>query len=412
MIGVWIALGTVAVFAALELGIRLYCRRKRTAPYTIEHPWHLPDEDLCHAFKPHFVGRISDRHCSARINNHGLRGKDFSVPKPDGVYRVLCLGDLRTYGLYVEDAGSYPAQLERLLEGRVEAKRVEVLNAGILYYSSHQGLCFLEKKGLAFEPDLVTIAFGYNDRRFVPSPAENDNPAWFRRQAREFRWRRRFRRSYAITSAITLARNLLGKQSVRNDFERLESRRAPDFNCRVDTAVYRENLRAIAKRCTEHGVPCIFLNLVEVPTVTEAFRLCEQLRAKGRYDEALAALAPARELHGGAGEAWFEALAEYEAGTTLESAGRESEAARAFEHSARAAALWKVMSGGIFVRHAGEYLQIAREVAAEIGAPCVDVEQAFAGRPDLFADYFQLTAEGHRLIAETLLRIILDLSLN
>jgi hypothetical protein len=195
---------------------------------------------------------------------------------------------------------------------------------------------------------------------------------------------------------------------VRYDFDRLDSWRVPDFHCRVDVEAYRENLRAIARLCEDGGIPCIFLNLIEVPTVTRAFRRCEQCRSEGRYADSLNAIIPACELHGGAAEEWFEALAIYQTGLTMEAAGEKDKARECFERSAQAASLWKVMSGGILVRHAEEYLQIAREVAAEFGVPCVETKPDFAERPDLFADYFQVTAEGHRLIAQALAKSILE----
>ena len=49
------------------------------------------------------------------INSKGTRGADFSVPKPAGEFRVVCVGDstVEGYGLPVQD--SFPALLEQIL---------------------------------------------------------------------------------------------------------------------------------------------------------------------------------------------------------------------------------------------------------------------------------------------------------
>lgn len=107
---------------------------------------------------------------SLRVNSIGLRGPEIAVPKPPGVLRILCIGDSATFGiqgifpkLYV---GNYPETLGILLAAR-GFSRVEVINAGVIGYSSSHGLRFLATQGLELEPDIVTVRFGFNDH--VPS---------------------------------------------------------------------------------------------------------------------------------------------------------------------------------------------------------------------------------------------------
>jgi lysophospholipase L1-like esterase len=85
-------------------------------------------------------------------------------------YRILTLGDSCTFGLGVDDAQTWPAQLQQLLNA--DGDRVEVINAGVPGYSAFQGRRFLEKEGLHLAPDLVIAGFGFNDREVWASRSD------------------------------------------------------------------------------------------------------------------------------------------------------------------------------------------------------------------------------------------------
>ncbi len=91
-------------------------------------------------------------------NSHGCYGPEFSTAKPAGVYRIVCLGDSCTH--FGPD--SYPDILRAVLEKQAPGK-FEVINAGVIGYTSHQGLQLLNSKLLQWSPDLVTVYFGWND---------------------------------------------------------------------------------------------------------------------------------------------------------------------------------------------------------------------------------------------------------
>lgn len=85
-----------------------------------------------HSVPGHFDVRVS-------INGQRFRGpREYAVRPPPGVTRVAVLGDSMTFGWGVEDAETYPAQLERMLVERA-AGGYEVINAG------YPGTCLGEK---------------------------------------------------------------------------------------------------------------------------------------------------------------------------------------------------------------------------------------------------------------------------
>jgi lysophospholipase L1-like esterase len=92
-----------------------------------------------------------------RHNAFGFRSPEIPLEKPDGVCRVLVLGDSFTYGVGVENEETFVARIEEL------DPRLQVINAGVNGYGTAQELLTLTEKGLEFEPDLVIVAFFWND---------------------------------------------------------------------------------------------------------------------------------------------------------------------------------------------------------------------------------------------------------
>lgn len=96
-----------------------------------------------------------------RNNRAGFRDRDHDPAKPDGVFRLAVLGDSFTearalpleetfWSVAGRDLGACPAM------GGAE---VEVLNFGVSGYGTAQQLITLRDQVLAYEPDLVLLAF-------------------------------------------------------------------------------------------------------------------------------------------------------------------------------------------------------------------------------------------------------------
>jgi lysophospholipase L1-like esterase len=100
---------------------------------------------------------------SVSLNSRGFRGGEFSKEKKPGVVRILCIGDSWTFGANVDDAAAWPRRLETRLAEEYGPARFEVLNLGVMGYSSFQGLELLRRTGMELDPDLVLIGFGMND---------------------------------------------------------------------------------------------------------------------------------------------------------------------------------------------------------------------------------------------------------
>jgi lysophospholipase L1-like esterase len=99
------------------------------------------------------------------VNARGLRGPDMP-PKAQGELRILSLGESTTFAAGMPYEQCYSHMLERLLDEDGRGRPVRVINGGVPGYSLFQGFQYLKHRGVALEPDVVMIYFGFND--FLP----------------------------------------------------------------------------------------------------------------------------------------------------------------------------------------------------------------------------------------------------
>jgi Flp pilus assembly protein TadD/lysophospholipase L1-like esterase len=113
-----------------------------------------------------------------RTNSHGQRDRERTLKKPDGVRRVLLLGDSVVEGYGLSESETISRQLEDLYADG----STEVLNFGVSAYCTRAEIELLEVKGLRFNPDVVVLVFVENDfdnfnREAFPLGQAIDRPA-------------------------------------------------------------------------------------------------------------------------------------------------------------------------------------------------------------------------------------------
>jgi hypothetical protein len=104
-------------------------------------------------------------------NQWGNRGPEQSYEKPPGVVRIVTLGGSTTFCPYAsEDAKTWPAQLERILNERCAPLRIEVVNYAAAGYNSADSLTTFALRALDRAPDIVIVHHAWNDLGVGVSP--------------------------------------------------------------------------------------------------------------------------------------------------------------------------------------------------------------------------------------------------
>ena len=96
------------------------------------------------------------------INSLGLRDREIAIEKPDGVKRILVLGDSYVFGVGVDRSHVFSTRLEELLDAS-SAQRFEVINMGVSGYSTDQEYLLFRELGKALDPDLIILVVCDND---------------------------------------------------------------------------------------------------------------------------------------------------------------------------------------------------------------------------------------------------------
>jgi len=98
-------------------------------------------------------------HKPVYINSKRTRGKNFNSTKPKGVYRIISLGDSRTFGWGLSEPETYSGLLEEMLQKYVGISlKIEVINAGVNAWSYAQMYIYLRDISIQYKPDMVLLA--------------------------------------------------------------------------------------------------------------------------------------------------------------------------------------------------------------------------------------------------------------
>lgn len=119
-------------------------------------------------------------------NSYGMRDRERSMKKGEGVFRIATLGDSYTFGQGVESEEAYPSVLEKLLNGSGSGYQYEVLNFGVPGYSSRDEALVLRHKAMQWNPDLIIIGYVGNDPEndpIQPLHAYFHKPVWWQHSA-------------------------------------------------------------------------------------------------------------------------------------------------------------------------------------------------------------------------------------
>ena len=166
------ALGIVLAFAVVESTARVFLDRPAFGWYGYPTGVYIPDITKGDRFTPNFRGYFLNPpydHIPININSHGLRDVEHEFKKPNGVTRILGIGDSVTFGAGVFLEETYLYRLEKLLQQ--QGINAEVIKSGVNSYKFDQEYTYYIEEGYKYNPNIVIV--GFLDKDIIPVTKQN-----------------------------------------------------------------------------------------------------------------------------------------------------------------------------------------------------------------------------------------------
>jgi lysophospholipase L1-like esterase len=281
-----LSLGTfVVALTVAEIGFWLVDWPRFPSPHS--EPVRFAFADVGEGADPFYVnqpGRITfrydgnprgyfDEQCEVHhdVNPLGFRGPAF-IQKPEGTFRVVCLGDSFTFGEGVRNEDTYPEVAARLL--RKQGRQTDACNLGVGGYNTTQSLGVLERFGFDLEPDVVVLGYTIND---AEPPLYRIDPASGEPVRRDREMSIEAEASPQKPPATALYRLRLA-QAVWKVFharnltqQTLRYYRSVNDPTRPGWIESERDLREIIAKCRERGIPCIVVMFPLLYELSDAY---------------------------------------------------------------------------------------------------------------------------------------------
>ncbi|MCK4917206.1 MAG: hypothetical protein KAS51_03210 [Candidatus Omnitrophica bacterium] len=195
-------------------------------------------------------------------NSLGLRVQDRmnNIVNSKQDFRIICLGASPTFGWGVEIDDAYPSRLERILAEKFDPdRRIEVINAGIIGYTSYQGVTFFKNEILKLSPDLVTISYVVNDvdkYRFYRNDGRSDKEQKPKNKILVY-FENIFEKSKLFR---ILKKNINRKKNITTKFSG-EIKNVYSENRRVSFEDYKKNLDVIIDIAKRNNIKVVLLKI-------------------------------------------------------------------------------------------------------------------------------------------------------
>lgn len=125
-------------------------------------PWIKPDPLIgyrCIPGSKYWHYDENDHPITGRINSYGWRDKEWSLKKPQNIYRIAVLGDSMVASWDVESDRTFLTIIENQLNATSQHVRVELMNFGFSNISQAEELLILKNDIGKFSPDMVLLFF-------------------------------------------------------------------------------------------------------------------------------------------------------------------------------------------------------------------------------------------------------------
>jgi lysophospholipase L1-like esterase len=251
-------LSTIAVFgAALELSFRLLEPRLGVDPARLQAlrqhvasggaiALHEPRPHVLYARPPGVPG----------VNSLGFNDDEFRLAKTPGTLRIACLGSSTTEGGNPEGhEGSYPRQLQRILQERTGGK-VEALNFGMAGWTTAEEMVNYFLVVQDYAPDVVIVHEAVNDVDPRRWPGFRTDYSHYRKPWTEVHYSLPYRLLVRFSDVFAASQLKTAAFDLRSIVTRPPQGPLRDAGARLppETAVaFRRNVLTIADHVRGHG---------------------------------------------------------------------------------------------------------------------------------------------------------------
>ncbi len=226
--------------------------RQVYGPLPEDTPWDVPFI----RYKPNLRGAHSGMDVEFNTNNVGFRGQDVVLPKPEGLFRIVCIG-----GSTTEEGGSddttYPALLEKRLRDALPSHTFEVVNCGVSGMDTRLHVLRIGDY-LRLDPDLIILYEGVNDVARALPDSWYERASWWRKAAWHSQFVRRYRSSFLLPPRDTIDEDVRAVPLANIEAIRRVAAQAgvPLALCSIavpDLAKALPSQRALLRRQTQHA---------------------------------------------------------------------------------------------------------------------------------------------------------------
>jgi Tetratricopeptide repeat len=291
-------------FVSLELGLRLISYGPDLSLFTTET---IAGSDYL-VVNAH----VKSRYFNKFEFNPSTSPDYFSAEKPEGKFRIFCLGGSTTVGYPFWFNGSFSSFLRDRLRRLFLGRHIEIINCGMTATNSFTALD-MAREITAYEPDLIIDYDGHNEFYGALGVASHESFVSSRWMTNLYLRLIHFRTFLLLRNTVTHIAGLFtstGERPAGTMMEKLARDRyipydSPLYRQGLDT--WRQNIRDLIALFRERNIPVIFgtqvSNLRDLPPFvsgfrdghtstessdfTRAFGLGRQLYREGRIDSAL-----------------------------------------------------------------------------------------------------------------------------
>ena len=184
----YLGIVTLLMLGVAEAGLRVRAWMKYGGTASVRDPM-LTFDQAAGIYVPTPGYELKGRNIHIRINSLGYRGDEISRKKPDGTFRIVCLGASTTFSAEVSsNQATWTHRLQEKLRTAYPGRSIEVVNAAVGGYVSTDNLRNLKYRVLGLDPDLVIYYEANNEivkdtqelavQRGVIAPDGGRQPGW------------------------------------------------------------------------------------------------------------------------------------------------------------------------------------------------------------------------------------------